>query len=206
MALALNLVQIWTWFVVPLLAIAATTVGLIYPYVCEVGSEDVPDISKVMRCVAVFVGIYTAITVSSRMCVCVKSCRISSLIDVYFQKIEFSSFVELIITMGALAVGMWWLFDRSRGGLLLSLIFTTISTLTSHALIYFTDLKYVVLQNYTYFLYLPILSNYMQGIIFPHTHMHRIIDAGFWYSRLWCLYFSGCITFGAIGRRLAAAD
>ena len=34
----------------------------------------------------------------------------------------------------------------------------------------------------------------------------RLNDELFLYSRLWCIYFSGCITFGTIGRRLAASD
>lgn len=44
-------------------ATAATAVGLLYPQVVG-GREEPPDGSKVMRCVAVFVGIYQASTVS----------------------------------------------------------------------------------------------------------------------------------------------
>lgn len=48
----------------PILATAATIVGILYPY--AIGEEsDAPDGSKVMRCVAVFVGIYQASIVSS---------------------------------------------------------------------------------------------------------------------------------------------
>lgn len=51
------------------------------------------------------------------------------------QKIEFSSYIELVVTMGALSVGMWWLFDRSRGGLGLSIGFTLLSTALTHLLL-----------------------------------------------------------------------
>ncbi len=57
------------------------------------------------------------------------------------QKIEFSSYVELMVTMGALAVGMWWLFDRSRGGLALSVAFTLLSTGLTHLLLNFYTLS-----------------------------------------------------------------
>ncbi len=38
------------------------------------------------------------------------------------------------------------------------------------------------------------------------SYHHRPLDHGFVYSRLWCISFAGCITFGAVGRRLAAGD
>lgn len=37
--------------------------------------------------------------------------------------------------MGALAVGMWWLFDRSKAGLGLSVAFTLFSTALTHLLL-----------------------------------------------------------------------
>jgi len=51
------------WVVVPLSASAATCIGLLYPLVMG-EDKDAPDGSKVMRCVAVFVGIYQASIVS----------------------------------------------------------------------------------------------------------------------------------------------
>jgi len=51
------------WVVVPLSASAATCIGLLYPQVMG-EDKDAPDGSKVMRCVAVFVGIYQASIVS----------------------------------------------------------------------------------------------------------------------------------------------
>lgn len=69
MTLALNLVQVWqfefpSWPVVPVLACVATSIGLLYPHITEEPLGEAPDTSKVMRCVAVFVGIYQASTVS----------------------------------------------------------------------------------------------------------------------------------------------
>ena len=68
--LALNLLQVHrrevverTWLAVPLLAAAATVVGLLYPLALREGKA--PDGSTVMRCLAVFVGIYQATTVST---------------------------------------------------------------------------------------------------------------------------------------------
>ena len=52
-----------TWLAVPLLAAAATVVGLLYPLALREGKA--PDGSTVMRCLAVFVGIYQATTVST---------------------------------------------------------------------------------------------------------------------------------------------
>ncbi len=45
--------------------------------------------------------------------------------------------------MGALSVGMWWLFDRSRGGLGLSVAFTLLSTALTHLLLDPSSLTYV---------------------------------------------------------------
>lgn len=69
LVVTLNLVQVWqfefpsSWPMFPLLACVATAIGLLYPHITEQQGE-VPDTSKVMRCVAVFVGIYQASTVS----------------------------------------------------------------------------------------------------------------------------------------------
>ncbi|XP_064401856.1 insulin-induced gene 2 protein-like [Halichondria panicea] len=153
LALAIALNQLWSlvlpaWLLFPLLAGAVTITGLLYPYV---SGEDAPDISEIMRCVAVSVGIFQAST-----------------------KIDFSSYIELAVTMGALGVGMWWLFDRSKGGLLLSFVLTLLSTGITAVLL--------------------------------HLYNVKLSDPRFFYSRLWCIYFSGCITFGTIGRRLALSD
>lgn len=70
LTLALSLLQVRradspSWLLVPLSASGGTAIGLVYPYIVG-GKGDAPDGSKVMRCVAVFVGIYQATTVSSQ--------------------------------------------------------------------------------------------------------------------------------------------
>ena len=55
---------------VVLTAGAAVVVGLLYPYVMTEGGggDEAPDLSKVTRCVAVFVGICQASAVSIHCC------------------------------------------------------------------------------------------------------------------------------------------
>lgn len=48
--------------------------------------------------------------------------------------------------MGALAVGMWWLFDRSGGGLILSILFTLVSTAATRIILQLSALRYVYVQ------------------------------------------------------------
>lgn len=68
LVLGLNLLQVHrrdpegVWLAVLLLAAAATAIGLLYPL--ALGQASAPDVSTVMRCLAVFVGIYQATTVS----------------------------------------------------------------------------------------------------------------------------------------------
>ena len=153
LVLGLNLLQVQrreavegAWLAVPLLAAAATVVGLLYPL--ALGESRAPDGSTVMRCLAVFVGIYQATTVSSShthtththnthnthhtRCVCG--------LDRTKQKIDFTGYVELGATLAALSAGIWWLFDRSGPGLALSVIFTMISAAFTHFLLHFSIL------------------------------------------------------------------
>ena len=48
------------------------------------------------------------------------------------QKIYFSSYVELFVTLMALAVGMWWLFDRSQPGLVFSILTALVLSSLTH--------------------------------------------------------------------------
>ena len=68
LALSIALNQVWDlvlppWLLFPLLATAVMATGLLYPHVSTSG--DAPDVSEIMRCVAVFVGIFQASTVST---------------------------------------------------------------------------------------------------------------------------------------------
>ncbi|KAL5497394.1 hypothetical protein EMCRGX_G013859 [Ephydatia muelleri] len=99
LTLAMNLLQVQrverpSWALVPCAATAAMFVGLVYPSLIGERMGNTPDGSQVMRCVAVFVGIYQASA-----------------------KIDFSSYLELLGTLTALAVGMWWLFDSQHSSL-----------------------------------------------------------------------------------------
>lgn len=69
LTLAMNLLQVQrierpSWVLVPCAATAATLVGLVYPSLSTEKVGNTPDGSQVMRCVAVFVGIYQASAVS----------------------------------------------------------------------------------------------------------------------------------------------
>ncbi len=121
------------------------------------------------------------------------------------QKIDFSSYIELAVTMGSLGVGMWWLFDRSKGGLLLSFVLTVFSTGITVILLYCYDVRYThthMPSHHSLTRTLTLLTHSHT----PLTHTHRLSDPRFFFSRLWCIYFSGCITFGTIGRRLSLSD
>ena len=59
------------------------------------------------------------------------------------QKIYFSSYVELLVTLMALAIGMWWLFDRSRAGLSFSIFLTLLSSTVTHTLLRYRMIRYV---------------------------------------------------------------
>ena len=48
------------------------------------------------------------------------------------------------MTLAALAVGMWWLFDRSRAGLLVSAVFTLVSLAITHLLVILSLLRLLV--------------------------------------------------------------
>ena len=58
------------------------------------------------------------------------------------QKIYFSSYVELFVTLMALAVGMWWLFDRSQPGLVFSILTALVLSSLTH---FMYILRYVCL-------------------------------------------------------------
>jgi len=53
------------------------------------------------------------------------------------QKISFDSTFQLSLTLGALSLGLWWLFDRSRSGLLLGLVIASLATAVTQVLVFF---------------------------------------------------------------------
>ncbi|XP_054236790.1 insulin-induced gene 2 protein isoform X2 [Indicator indicator] len=69
--------------------------------------------SSVMRCVAVFVGINHASA-----------------------KVDFANNIQLSLTLAALSIGLWWMFDRSRSGFSLGVGIAFLATLVSQLLVY----------------------------------------------------------------------
>jgi hypothetical protein len=144
------------WWVPPSCGTAAAVIGLLYPYLDSVLGENhshKQEWSSVMRCIAVFVGINHASA-----------------------KIDFANNLQLSLTLTAMSVGLWWLFDRSRSGFGLGISIAILATLVTQLLVY-------------------------NGI-------YRYTAPDFLYVRSWlpCIFFSGGITMGNIGRQLALYD
>jgi hypothetical protein len=144
------------WWVPPSCGTAAAVIGLLYPYLDSVLGEsrdNKQEWSSVMRCIAVFVGINHASA-----------------------KIDFANNLQLSMTLTAMSIGLWWLFDRSRSGFGLGIGIAILATLITQLLVY-------------------------NGI-------YRYTAPDFLYVRSWlpCIFFSGGITMGNIGRQLALYD
>lgn len=144
------------WWVPPSCGTAAAVIGLLYPYLDDILGEKrghKQEWSSVMRCIAVFVGINHASA-----------------------KIDFANNLQLSLTLTAMSIGLWWLFDRSRSGFGLGISIAVIATVVSQLLVY-------------------------NGI-------YRYTAPDFLYVRSWlpCIFFSGGITMGNIGRQLALYD
>lgn len=144
------------WWVPPSCGTAAAVIGLLYPYLDDLLGEKrgrKQEWSSVMRCIAVFVGINHASA-----------------------KIDFANNLQLSLTLTAMSIGLWWLFDRSRSGFGLGISIAVIATVVSQLLVY-------------------------NGI-------YRYTAPDFLYVRSWlpCIFFSGGITMGNIGRQLALYD
>ncbi|KAK2152151.1 hypothetical protein LSH36_338g01010 [Paralvinella palmiformis] len=88
------------------------------------------------------------------------------LLNCTLQKIDFANNMQLSLTLSAMSIGLWWLFDRSRSGFGLGIGIATLATFVTQLLVY----------NGVYRSWLP------------------------------CIFFSGGITMGNIGRQLAMYD
>jgi len=51
------------------------------------------------------------------------------------QKINFDNNIQLSLTLAALSIGLWWLFDRSSVGLLLGVIIAALATFVTQILV-----------------------------------------------------------------------
>ncbi|CAE1332025.1 Insulin-induced gene 1 protein,Insulin-induced gene 2 protein [Acanthosepion pharaonis] len=135
-----------TWWLPPTCGTAAAIIGLLYPCLDNKLGEPHThrrEWSSVMRCVAVFVGINHASA-----------------------KIDFANNMQLSLTLAAMSIGLWWLFDRSRSGFGLGVGIAVLATFVTQLLVY----------NGVYKSWLP------------------------------CVFFSGGVTMGNIGRQLAMYD
>ncbi|XP_014666340.1 PREDICTED: insulin-induced gene 2 protein-like [Priapulus caudatus] len=144
------------WWVAPCCGAAAAIIGLMYPCLDDKLGEPhrfQREWSSVMRCVAVFVGINHASA-----------------------KIDFANNVQLSLTLAALSLGLWWVFDRSRSGFGLGLGIAVLATFVIQVLVYNGVYKYTEPD----FLYIR--------------------------SWLPSIFFSGGVTIGNIGRQLATYD
>ena len=52
-----------------------------------------------------------------------------------FQKINFDNNIQLSLTLAALSIGLWWLFDRSPVGLALGIVIATLATFVTQILV-----------------------------------------------------------------------
>lgn len=130
----------------------AVVIGLLYPFFDhQLGElQKKREWSSVMRCVAVFVGINHASA-----------------------KIDFADNMQLSVSLAAMSIGLWWLFDRSRSGFGLGVVIAVLATVVTQLLVY--------------------------------NGVYRYTEPDFLYIRSWlpCIFFSGCVTVGNIGRQLA---
>lgn len=131
----------------------ATVIGLLYPYMDNFLGQThkyQQEWSSVMRCIAIFVGINHASA-----------------------KLEFHNNIQLSLTLAAMSIGLWWLFDRSRSGFVLALLIAIFATVVTLFLVHNGLLDYT---------------------------KTRLAHLG---SRIPSIFFSGGVTMGSIGRQLA---
>ncbi|XP_038585420.1 insulin-induced gene 1 protein [Micropterus salmoides] len=88
-------------------------------------------------------------------------------------KLDFDNNVQLSLTLAALSLGLWWTFDRSRSGFGLGITTAFLATVITQLLVY--------------------------------NGVYQYTSPDFLYVRSWlpCIFFSGGVTVGNIGRQLA---
>ncbi|NXN74828.1 INSI1 protein, partial [Himantopus himantopus] len=99
--------------------------------------------------------------------------RVSRVSECFVVKLDFANNVQLSLTLAALSLGLWWTFDRSRSGLGLGITIAFVATLITQFLVY--------------------------------NGVYQYTSPDFLYIRSWlpCIFFSGGVTVGNIGRQLA---
>ncbi|KAM9775534.1 insulin-induced gene 1 protein [Syngnathus typhle] len=91
-------------------------------------------------------------------------------------KLDIDNSVQLSLTLAALSLGLWWTFDRSRSGFGLGVTTAFLATVFTQLLVY--------------------------------NGVYQYTSPDFLYVRSWlpCIFFSGGVTVGNIGRQLAMAS
>jgi len=91
-------------------------------------------------------------------------------------KLDFANNLHMSLTLAVMSIGLWWLFDRSKSGFGLGVGIAVLATFLTQFLVY-------------------------QGI-------YKYSKADFMFMRSWlpCIFFSGGVTVGNIGRQLAITD
>lgn len=145
-----------SWWIPAISGIGSAIVGLLYPcFDNKLGEQlmELPEWSTVMRCITLFVGINHATT-----------------------KINYSSNLELSVSLAVLSISLWWAFDRTRSGFGMGIC-------------------------------TAILATIMIQMLAQHEFC-KFTEREFLYIRSWlpCIVFSGGITIGNIGRKLALIE
>lgn len=52
------------------------------------------------------------------------------------QKIDFANNIQLSVSLAAMSIGLWWLFDRSRSGFGLGVGIAVLATFVTQLLVY----------------------------------------------------------------------
>ncbi|NWR60437.1 INSI1 protein, partial [Bucorvus abyssinicus] len=125
-------------------------------------------------CCGTAAGEFLSSTILPRSISAADVCRLKRIVlNIFFQKLDFANNVQLSLTLAALSLGLWWTFDRSRSGLGLGITIAFVATLITQFLVY--------------------------------NGVYQYTSPDFLYIRSWlpCIFFSGGVTVGNIGRQLA---
>ena len=124
--------------------------------------------------------------------------------------------MQLSLTLSAMSIGLWWLFDRSRSGFGLGIGIATLATFVTQLLVYNGVYRCVCVCAFCFigwfllFFFINCSKVTCVGynnVIFS-VFNYRYTAPDFLFIRSWlpCIFFSGGITMGNIGRQLAMVN